>query len=282
MTSLRTRHPRPGYPAADGPERQRPAAPYGSRRLAGRRGPASGRGPGGRVRIVVLGTGTDVGKTFVTTRLAAGLVATGRRVLALKPIESGAESGSTGDAGRIARAAGQSASSRGGASRGQSRRTWRRVKRARASTSPRSSPGLLSRSESAARTSPSSRPPAERSRLLAAGRTNLDLAQLGPASWLLVASDSLGVLHDLSVSLRVLPRPPDAVVLSCARPPDASTGSNAAELRTLGILRNRRSFAPRWRRPERPDCPIRRQLGKCVYCDKSRNIARLKSPLTRV
>jgi len=66
--------------------------------------------------------------------------------------------------------------------------------------------------------------------------SNIDLARaLEPAVWLLVAPDSLGVLHDLSATLRAMPRMPDAVVLSCARPPDQSSGTNADELSRLGI-----------------------------------------------
>jgi hypothetical protein len=54
---------------------------------------------------------------------------------------------------------------------------------------------------------------------------------------MLVAPDALGVLHDVTatlLALRSFGRIPDAVVLSAARS-DASTGSNACELRRLGI-----------------------------------------------
>jgi dethiobiotin synthetase len=71
---------------------------------------------------------------------------------------------------------------------------------------------------------------------LGAGVTNLELAlALDPALWILVAPDSLGVLHDVSATLRALPRLPDAVVLSAARAPDASSGTNARELEALKI-----------------------------------------------
>src|SRR5262249_40354660 len=64
--------------------------------------------------------------------------------------------------------------------------------------------------------------------------TNFDLARgLDPAAWLLVAPDSLGVLHDLTATLRAarsLGRVPDAIALCRARPPDASTGTNAEEV----------------------------------------------------
>ncbi len=55
---------------------------------------------------------------------------------------------------------------------------------------------------------------------------------------MLVAPDALGVLHELTATLSALAargRSPDFVVLSAAREPDASTGSNAAELRRLQI-----------------------------------------------
>jgi dethiobiotin synthetase len=75
---------------------------------------------------------------------------------------------------------------------------------------------------------------------LGAGARNFELAQsLGEAIWLLVAPDSLGVLHDLTATLTAmaaLGRSPDHIVLSAAREPDASTGSNAAELAALGIV----------------------------------------------
>lgn len=74
---------------------------------------------------------------------------------------------------------------------------------------------------------------------LSVGATNFDLAlALEPATWILVAHDGLGVLHDLTVTLalmRTRGRQPDHVVLSASRPADASTGTNAAELRALNI-----------------------------------------------
>jgi len=69
--------------------------------------------------------------------------------------------------------------------------------------------------------------------------TNLELAlALEPATWLLVATDSLGVLHDVSATLQAMrarSRAPDHLVLCAARAPDASTGTNAVELAALGI-----------------------------------------------
>jgi len=75
---------------------------------------------------------------------------------------------------------------------------------------------------------------------LSATATNLDLAlALEPAIWVLVAADSLGVLHDVTATLQAMRargRAPDHVVLCAARAPDASTGTNAAELAALGIV----------------------------------------------
>lgn len=75
---------------------------------------------------------------------------------------------------------------------------------------------------------------------LGTGITNYDLAQrLGPAIWVLVAADALGVLHDVSSTLKAMRgsgREPDHVVLSAAREPDASSGTNATELAALGIV----------------------------------------------
>jgi dethiobiotin synthetase len=71
--------------------------------------------------------------------------------------------------------------------------------------------------------------------------TNFDLArELDPAIWLLVASDSLGVLHEVTATLstmRARGRSPDHLVLCAARTPDLSTGTNAGELELLGIAR---------------------------------------------
>lgn len=187
------------------------------------------------MRLIVLGTGTDVGKTYVTACLARGL-ARHRSVLALKPIESGVDPQALGDAGTIAQAAGHP----------PRHSPWR--------FQPPISPHLAARLAGVSIELPRvAHWIAEQEREagadvtlielaggalspLAANLTNIELAlALGAAAWLLVAPDSLGVLHDVTATLRCLPRPPDAVVLSRARRPDASTGTNAAELQRLGI-----------------------------------------------
>jgi dethiobiotin synthetase len=188
------------------------------------------------VRIIVIGTGTDVGKTYVTAALARGLARHGA-VLALKPIESGVEPGVDGDAGAIARAAGHV----------PALSPWRFRRPL--------SPHLVARENNVDLSALEiARWVAEQERRLPTpwslielaggaftplgpGITNVDLATaLDPALWLLVAPDALGVLHDVTATLRALPREPDAVVLSAARAADQSTGTNAAELERLGIV----------------------------------------------
>jgi dethiobiotin synthetase len=77
---------------------------------------------------------------------------------------------------------------------------------------------------------------------LAPGMSNLELALgVGPAAWLLVAPDRLGVLHDIAAVRAALSRAGHAdtvtVALSTPAEPDASTGTNASELVTLSLAR---------------------------------------------
>jgi dethiobiotin synthetase len=187
------------------------------------------------MRVVILGTGTDVGKTYVTACLARALSAS-HRVLALKPIESGVELGELGDAGSIAAAA-----------RHAPRLSPWRLRRP-------VSPHLAAREQGLTLALDDvSRWVADQERgtphdwcvvetaggafsPLAPGVTNADLAEaLRPALWVLVAPDRLGVLHDVTATLRALPRAPDTVLLSGSRPTDPSSGTNAEELTRLGI-----------------------------------------------
>jgi dethiobiotin synthetase len=187
------------------------------------------------VRVVILGTGTNVGKTFVTARLA-GALAQRCRVRALKPLESGVDPDTPGDAHKIADAAGHE----------PALSPWRFARPVSPHLAARETNARIEVAEVAAWVAGQERVHTPDITLiesaggafspLAPGVTNADLARaLDPARWLLVAPDSLGVLHDVTATLRALPRLPDAVVLSSARPPDASSGSNAAELRALGI-----------------------------------------------
>jgi dethiobiotin synthetase len=191
---------------------------------------------------VVVGTGTGVGKTWVTAALAAALVTRTRGVVALKPVETGvAADTSDSDFRRLADASSfpvepqpfrfdaplspHLAAHRVG--RGIEVRQLLTYVQSHESSS--AGPPDWALVETAGGLfSP-----------LALGVTNFDLARaLDPATWLLVAPDGLGVLHDVTATLglaRALGRAPDHVLLSAARTPDESTGTNAAELATLGI-----------------------------------------------
>jgi dethiobiotin synthetase len=76
---------------------------------------------------------------------------------------------------------------------------------------------------------------------LAKGTTNFDLARaLEPCTWVLVAADALGTLHDVTATLEALRargRPPDLLVMSASRTPDLSTGTNAGVLAELSVAR---------------------------------------------
>jgi dethiobiotin synthetase len=202
-------------------------------------------------RVIVLGTGTNVGKTYVTRALALALRAASpaAAVVALKPIESGFAPSADSDAERLASVAHGAcppsphplfglpdaisphlAARRKGlegvdiAAVVNWLRTWESDV-----TSHAVSCHLWSIVESAgALFSP-----------LGPSATNFELASaLEPAFWVLVAPDALGVLHDVRVTWEACARRgrvPDFLVLSGARTADASTGTNADELRTLGI-----------------------------------------------
>lgn len=187
------------------------------------------------MRVVVLGTGTDVGKTYFTSQLASAL-ASRTSVLALKPVESGVAPGETGDAGAIALAAGHPpALSPWRFARGVSPHLAAREQGV--TLSPPALAAWVAREEARSHAAVTLIETAGGAfSPLALGATNADLAlALEPALWLLVAPDALGVLHDVTATLRALPRAPDALVLCSARAADASTGSNAAELTRLGI-----------------------------------------------
>jgi dethiobiotin synthetase len=239
-------------------------------------------------RVVVLGTGTGVGKTYVTVALAKALRSAGATaVQALKPVETGiAERGgehqelagaedTTAPFRRDSAAVSSIASGEGGfggcppvelhSDADRLEAASFHVQRVRphpllAFPEP-VSPHLASR-RSGTVIDVAAITRWVRSAALALSRpndvqivetaggafsplnpdaVNLDLAlALRPALLLLVAPDSLGVLHDLRATLlamKTVGLSPDAVVLSAARAPDASTGTNAAELAGLGIAR---------------------------------------------
>jgi dethiobiotin synthetase len=199
--------------------------------------PQNLRYPAAMLRLVVIGTGTEIGKTHAGVALVSALAREGVSVAGLKPIESGVSPSAPTDASALAAASTfhvkhspytfadpvspHLAARRTGVSIELSRIVaW--VDEHRASVVLVETAGAL--------LSP-----------LGGGLTNLDLARaLHPDRLLLVAPDRLGVLHDVAVTrhaLRTLaPGLPDPTVL--LQPPaqgDSSTGTNAAELTLLGI-----------------------------------------------
>jgi dethiobiotin synthetase len=64
------------------------------------------------------------------------------------------------------------------------------------------------------------------------------LRELAPDGWVAVASDRLGVIHEIAslmICVRALELPPPLIVLDAALAPDQSSGTNGAELQTLGV-----------------------------------------------
>lgn len=197
-------------------------------------------------RVVVVGTGTGVGKTWVA-RALAGAFRLQCSVVALKPVETGIEGDGAGASGGLSDA------------RLLADTSTEIVRSAPYRFAPPVSPHLAARDAgtsidlqqiltyvqsyesishavdvSVIETAGGLFSP------LGPGLTNFDLARaLEPACWVLLAADSLGVLHDVTATVglaRSLGRVPDFVVLSAARPADASTGTNAAELVALGVV----------------------------------------------
>jgi dethiobiotin synthetase len=192
------------------------------------------------MRVVLVGTGTGIGKTHLGVALVRALAGEGAEVAGLKPVESGVGGGETSDAALLgavgtfhvkhpppyALAAPISphlAAEREGVTiRLDPIVAWVDSVEA-AWVVVETAGGLLSP--------------------LAKGVTNLDLAvALAPDAVVLAAPDRLGVLHDVSAALlawRVLaPGLAEPVVaLQAPGEVDASTGSNAAELVKLGIAR---------------------------------------------
>jgi dethiobiotin synthetase len=196
-----------------------------------------------RKRVVLLGTGTGVGKTYVSRQLALAWRRSGVATLALKPLESGYDprNPESSDAAQLAEAAGAGApplyfwsdpvSPHLAARRNEqvielrAVAEWVRGQEDKAFGADPVGTGGITLIESAGGVfSP-----------LGAGFTNLDLAlRLQPALIVLAAPDSLGVLHDVTATLRAMaPLRPQILALSHSRAPDASTGTNAAELENV-------------------------------------------------
>ena len=202
------------------------------------------------MRLLVVGTGTGVGKTHVACTLIETWAARGVEAVGLKPIETGVEAGgeswdATSDQSRLW------ASSQTFHVKRAS--TSFHVKRPLYAFPDPVSPHLAARRAGTSielraidRWVGEHRAPVVVVETagglfspLGERATNLDLViALAPTAVLLVAPDRLGVLHDVTASLglasaRGLPTP--GLVLSAPGLPDASTGSNGPELARLGI-----------------------------------------------
>ena len=226
--------------------------------------PRPSRPPVSPARIVVLGTGTSVGKTWFTRSLAEALRRESADIVALKPIETGVAS-SVSSAPSDPRSTIRSVDP----TTRSERFDWSllaAVSTIRVLPPPFAFEDAVSPHLAARRAGRTIELPRVVEYVIAheravtshvtsfclvesaggclsplgIGVANVDLAfALEPATWILVAPDALGVLHDVSATLGVLAarrRLPDHLVLSAAREPDASTGTNAAELQALGIV----------------------------------------------
>jgi dethiobiotin synthetase len=204
-------------------------------------------------RIVVLGCGTGVGKTRLSVALLQGLGSARQPTLGLKPVETGLGPKMDGlltgsDAEALSRASSPPLATKRplyAFEQPVSPHLAARLSRAEIAI-----PAIVEWVDSAQHMTP-----LVPSRIaswavvetaggvfspLSVRATNFDLAlALEPATWIVVAPDALGVLHDVSATLQAMRargREPDHVVLSAAREPDGSTGTNARELSALGIV----------------------------------------------
>ncbi len=191
-------------------------------------------------RIVVLGTGTEIGKTHASIAIASALTAMGVSVAALKPIESGVPLNPTEastDAGSLAAFSSYPASTPPYAFADPisphlaARRAHIDIDLERiTSWVDRHAARVVLVETAGALLSPIDKT-----------RTNLDLTRaLKPDLVLLVAPDRLGVLHDVRATLyayqTLAPELPSPLLLLQPPPtPDASTGTNAGEITWLDI-----------------------------------------------
>jgi dethiobiotin synthetase len=191
------------------------------------------------VRVAIVGTGTDVGKTHLSVALLRALAQQGRSAVGLKPVESGiGGDGSETDTSRLA-AAGtfhvkhpapyrfvdpvspHLAARRAGVEIVAARIVDWVANSSAPWTVVETAGGLLSP--------------------LGPSLTNLDLVRLlEPDAIVLVGVDRLGVLHDvaacrLALSVRATELPVPHVVLQAPPLGDHSTGTNADELSILGL-----------------------------------------------
>lgn len=188
-------------------------------------------------RIVVVGTGTEIGKTHASVSLLLALRDRGVVATGLKPIESGVGAAKT-DADRLAEASGTPprslhcyAFAEAISPHLAARRTSTPIELgvAAAWVDTHTAPALLIETAGGL-LSP-----------LGPGISNLNLVlAVRPTAVVLVAPDRLGVLHEVSSAMLAMatlaPRIPlPVVVLQPPAVPDSSTGTNREELLSLGL-----------------------------------------------
>jgi dethiobiotin synthetase len=206
--------------------------------------------------FVITGTDTGVGKTVVTAGLARALSRAGRRVVAIKPLESGcADVPSRSEDGAVlARATGQAA-------------PVAALLRLRAALTPAlaaEQEGVELDVDALIADVRELGGHAELALVEGAGglraplswsRDLVDVARALDASALVVGADRLGVLNHVQLTLTGLASSSVravGIVLSAPEQPDASTGTNAAALRRLlsgDRLADRVAELPRLRDP---------------------------------
>jgi dethiobiotin synthetase len=237
-------------------------------------------------RVVVVGTGTSIGKTHVTSALLLAWLGQGREAVALKPVESGVDGGEEGDQAVLSRVNTLHVKHRAPSDAGAALRAGPAVagQRLTAAAEQRElfhvkhggppvlptrglysfpepiSPHLAARHagttiEIDAITGWVDAHRADITLVESAGglfsplsrsSDNLDLAvALGPSYVVLVVPDRLGALHETRAASDLALRRGlviNAVVLSAPPRGDDSTGSNADELRWLGLTHTIVSF----------------------------------------
>jgi len=188
--------------------------------------------------LVVVGTGTGVGKTHVSCALLAAATAAGRTCVGLKPIETGIGAGPT-DADRLR--------DHGQMFHVKQEPPYRFAPavsphRAAREAGVEIEPGVIRDYVAAMRPSNGAVLVETAGGLfspLGRGLTNFDVVlALEPCRVVLVAGDRLGVLHDVAATVGLAEargRRPDVVVLSAPEVGDGSTGTNAGELEWLGL-----------------------------------------------
>lgn len=203
---------------------------------------------GDMLRVVVVGTGTGVGKTALTVSLAEHFRAEGSRVVCSKPVETGVAAEALDATALDAAAVGRPPSSTDGP---------HPLYAYEPPLSPHLAAALAGRPIQIAIIEGWLR---ERERDLSGSRdvslvegagglftpltdteNNLTLTNaLRPSTVLLVSPNRLGVLHDALSSLALLratlKSTPVVIVLTRALPQDTSTATNATELRRLAQL----------------------------------------------